>query len=531
MLLALLIATTIVLQHIIIGTCLYLFISFLTTFVVKSAEMRSWLWYSTLITVTVAPLVLMKKSTAQIERNSPTQVVQIIDKDAVLRDDATFMTASMITSLLLPENEKAKTSIYSPLTLTYKAITPYKGPLYGVFAIIIMGILWRIQQFIYAIQATRKLRLSCKDLVQRPWFSQYGNFTVLTSDAVGTPLVIGFIKPVIVIPRACISRLKDRQLAPIILHELAHIRRYDLFAGLIQELINIVFWWSPIVIGLNKKVHISREVACDMRASRQLENHKQYAQSLIDNAKFLLNHNQEGLTMHFLNKQSSLSYRIDEVLRQKSSKIPHTISIIMACIALTSATYVVAKNYTPAIYLDEVSQQTELHPAISRTEGARIIEAISKLDFDLIDQLVADGLNINRPITGDGTPLIIAVRQGNIDMIAHLISLGADVNKAALQDGNPMITAALTNNTSTAAYLLQQGATIDSIVQGDETPLISASRHGHYDMVAFLVSHGANVNLGVEVKTRNGDKIFRSPLNTAKNKKIRDYLKSMGANV
>jgi len=145
-----------------------------------------------------------------------------------------------------------------------------------------------------------------------------------------------------------------------------------------------------------------------------------------------------------------------------------------------------------------------------------------------VEQLFKNGMDINRDIDGDGTPLIIAVKNNNRTLVEYLIAGGADVNHESLRDGNPLIVAALTNNIDLVAYLYQQGAHLDAITKHDETALISASRAGHLRVVKLLVEQGADVNLAVEVQTVRG-KELRSPLNGSKTQEIRDYLIANGA--
>jgi ankyrin repeat protein len=157
-------------------------------------------------------------------------------------------------------------------------------------------------------------------------------------------------------------------------------------------------------------------------------------------------------------------------------------------------------------------------------------QAIHTNDYQTVSNMLSNGLNINAQIEGDGSLLIMAIQAGHETMVYDLIDAGADVNQAVAADGNPLINAAMTNNVRVAQRLFDEGALVDAIVEHDETALINASRKGHFEMVKFLVENGADVNLGLQVKTINGN-VYRSPLNGAKTTKIRDYLLNMGAKV
>ena len=158
----------------------------------------------------------------------------------------------------------------------------------------------------------------------------------------------------------------------------------------------------------------------------------------------------------------------------------------------------------------------------------QIVDKIETGNLTVIQQLVAEGLDLNKDLGNDGTPLILAVRSGNLHAVQYLIKQGADINLQSETDGNPLVVASLNNNVELVKYLHEHGATIDAITQYDETALISASRAGHFEVVKYLVENGADVNLSVEAQVASG-KELRSPLNGAKTNQIRTYLISKGA--
>jgi bla regulator protein BlaR1 len=61
------------------------------------------------------------------------------------------------------------------------------------------------------------------------------------------PMVIGFFKPVILIPTAMLSGLSPEQIETILVHELAHIRRNDYIINLFQTILESIFFFNPFV--------------------------------------------------------------------------------------------------------------------------------------------------------------------------------------------------------------------------------------------------------------------------------------------
>ena len=70
---------------------------------------------------------------------------------------------------------------------------------------------------------------------------------VWLSEYVDTPIIVGFLKPTILIPFACMNQLTIQQLEAVILHELAHIKRNDYILNLFIAITEIVFFFYPFV--------------------------------------------------------------------------------------------------------------------------------------------------------------------------------------------------------------------------------------------------------------------------------------------
>lgn len=77
------------------------------------------------------------------------------------------------------------------------------------------------------------------------------------------PAVIGVLRPTVVLPAAMVESWSDDELEPILLHELAHIRRNDLLVNLIQILLQAMYFFHPVVWYVNARIRHEREMVCD----------------------------------------------------------------------------------------------------------------------------------------------------------------------------------------------------------------------------------------------------------------------------
>lgn len=87
--------------------------------------------------------------------------------------------------------------------------------------------------------------------------------SILESSAVESPAVWGLFRPRLIVPRGFVARLPREQLAWVLAHELAHVRRGDLWVVLAQRLLQIVYFFHPAVWLANRAVDRQREYACD----------------------------------------------------------------------------------------------------------------------------------------------------------------------------------------------------------------------------------------------------------------------------
>ncbi|MHC4388917.1 MAG: M56 family metallopeptidase, partial [Planctomycetota bacterium] len=83
------------------------------------------------------------------------------------------------------------------------------------------------------------------------------------SDQVDGPVVCGLLRPVILVPHNLAPTLGARHLRSALLHELAHIRRGDLWANLAQAVLQALYFYNPLLWLANRRIRKLREQAVD----------------------------------------------------------------------------------------------------------------------------------------------------------------------------------------------------------------------------------------------------------------------------
>ena len=106
--------------------------------------------------------------------------------------------------------------------------------------------------------------------------------TLLESTLVDVPTVVGFLKPVVLLPASALGGLTPQQLEAILAHELAHIRRHDYLVNLLQTLVETVLFYHPAVWWVSRRIRIERENCCDDLAVSLCGDPVAYATALAD---------------------------------------------------------------------------------------------------------------------------------------------------------------------------------------------------------------------------------------------------------
>jgi beta-lactamase regulating signal transducer with metallopeptidase domain len=106
------------------------------------------------------------------------------------------------------------------------------------------------------------------------------SITLLESAAVQVPTVVGWLRPVVLLPAASLSGLSVQQIEMVLAHELAHVRRHDFIVNLMQSVVETLLFYHPAVWWISRQIRVEREHCCDDLAVAVFGDPVQYARAL-----------------------------------------------------------------------------------------------------------------------------------------------------------------------------------------------------------------------------------------------------------
>ncbi|HTD37640.1 MAG TPA: M56 family metallopeptidase, partial [Candidatus Limnocylindrales bacterium] len=127
----------------------------------------------------------------------------------------------------------------------------------------VVALLW----LLLALARLVKLMLALRQLgaIRRsasPWSSAH-EYPVLVSRRVGVPLAFGFLRPAVVLPASLPGEIGAEALQTIIVHESAHLRRYDVWTNALARVAEALLTLNPAVWFVMRRLSAEREIACD----------------------------------------------------------------------------------------------------------------------------------------------------------------------------------------------------------------------------------------------------------------------------
>jgi len=274
---------------------------------------------------------------------------------------------------------------------------------------------------------------------------------VRESASIAVPVVVGIIKPILLVPVGLATSLSMQEVEAVLAHELAHIKRQDYAVNLIQSLVDVLYFFHPALWWLSARVREERELCCDDLAVQACGGDgRRLAQALasIEELRLIQTAPTPTLAMAFATKRLQLLHRVRRMLGVPTRPIVSTKSLTgltLVTILLVSASVYAVQQQQPK----PKSLKAKATPAQSKTNGGSELHFDDKQNIQSViwkgkklpashiaslqrqwDQVMSGQLNLNN------------VRQPDRDILLSIIESDSALEKETYHD---IAASALTN--------------------------------------------------------------------------------------
>ena len=318
-----------------------------------------------------------------------------------------------------------------------------------------------------------------------------------TSLRATSPMVIGWLKPVVLLPQAMLTQLTATELYAVLAHELAHVRRDDFAVNLAQTLLTNVFFFHPGVWWMSGRIDDEREHCCDDLAVAATGGALPYARTLLNVSDWVrrgLHQNLPSAANNATTPALAPAFTGRRGGRREDESFGARVRRLFTSQAGVGT---FREGFATAVILSGTLALSAAATGRAGGDGIGPDAASATTDTTDLDAPFGDVSDLGDPF-GAPAPvtavqsLIRACYRGDLAEVRRLVAAGADVNGEA-RDGcrSPLIAAASRNHVAVVAYLLERGAEVDAVSAG-WTALLEAADKGSVEVLGTLLARGAD---------------------------------------
>ncbi|HEX8038879.1 MAG TPA: M56 family metallopeptidase [Chryseosolibacter sp.] len=235
--------------------------------------------------------------------------------------------------------------------------------------------------------------------------------TLAQSRAITSPIVIGYFKPVILIPVGMLSGLTTEQLETIFLHELAHIKRHDYLVNFIQSVVETVFFFNPVVWTLSELIRREREFCCDDLVVQRHGHPGAYARALVQLEEARLSKHVFALSL--AEDRNQLLNRIRRIMEKSvksySGKSRFLVPAVLLAVGLLSVSWLsihqengFQQDTSPAVQQDTVKPKNKKGSAVYTRKSIITTDKNGQPHEEVVEDFEGD--ESLRPLMQNGLP-------------------------------------------------------------------------------------------------------------------------------
>jgi uncharacterized protein YjbI with pentapeptide repeats/beta-lactamase regulating signal transducer with metallopeptidase domain len=210
-----------------------------------------------------------------------------------------------------------------------------------------------------------------------------------------TPVAIGFGRPVILIPTELANVDGLTGIETLVLHEHAHLRRYDDWTNLVQRIIERIFWFNPILWIVGRRIALEREIASDDEVVEKTGAAHEYATSLWRLAREMRMPEHAVVAPGALLTRKQISVRIEQLLDKNRARLRRSPAAALGVVLAGTLAVAFVATSAPAVELPAATIATGAAPhkaaiTASHAAGTARATAGTTVADPLTDQKIAE---------------------------------------------------------------------------------------------------------------------------------------------
>lgn len=214
------------------------------------------------------------------------------------------------------------------------------------------------------------------------------NIKIYQNKLVISPMLAGCFRPFLVLPE---GMEQTDHLSFLLAHEIAHLKRKDIWFKWIFQLVHCLHWFNPLLYFVNKDLNRTCELSCDEYVLRKLDEKERalYGEMLLSVADLSIRYRNNVLSTTLIENKKYLKERLEYIMKyKKTSKKTIFISIVAIAFLSASATIAGAKNWnnTPSSSSKDITTEfSRILPDLLFNEGSSetsTVKSNSSIDSD-----------------------------------------------------------------------------------------------------------------------------------------------------
>ncbi|NHF59545.1 hypothetical protein FK220_009350 [Flavobacteriaceae bacterium TP-CH-4] len=287
----------------------------------------------------------------------------------------------------------------------------------------------------------------------------------------------------------------------VLQHEKVHVQKRHSLDLLLAELVIIFLWFNPFAWFYRKEIEKNIEYQTDdyLLKAKTVESEK-YQINLLEIAT-----QQKPLTIVSSYNHSLIKKRIVMMNTKKSNrnnyfKYAFIAPVLFATVLFMNQPFLLGAQESQTSYTDdaEYNWDGEEYQNNHSENQTPLMRAAADGALGTVKILIANGVDVNEMLYGEGTALYRALQHSNSEIAGLLLESGADPNLGSTSDGYPIMAAIASGDEEMVRLLIKRGADVNRSFPGDGNAMIQAARYGFLGIMKILVEAGADVNKGVK---------------------------------